>query len=125
MSVGCPVDKFEVALKLFSSQDKNGRTVRMSRQAQTDDPQVTVYCPSSNATAKNPGSGHLAGFTSRLKAIPWGHRWRRLKETCQSGPNKRTGPKKQTKQRAVQAKPGEDTRQDLSSCLITFSCFLK
>lgn len=69
------------ALKLFSNRDENHRTVRTGRQAQTDDSQVTVYCPSSHAAEKNPGSGHLAGFTSRLKAGPWGHRWGRPKET--------------------------------------------
>lgn len=78
------------ALKWFSNGDKNHRTVRTGRQAQTDDSQVTVYCPSSHAAEKNPGSGHLAGFTSRLKAGPWGHRWGRPKET--NGSDQRSRP---------------------------------
>lgn len=123
MSAGCPVDKFEEALKLFSSQDTNGRTVRMSRQAQTDDPQVTVYCPSSHAAAKNPGSGHLAGFTSRLKAGPWGHRWRSLKETCQSGPNKGLDQRSRPNKELPWLNQERTQGRDLSSCLITFSFF--
>lgn len=76
----------------------------MSRQAQTDDPQVTVYCPSSHAARKEPWVGTSGRVYLEAEGWTLGAQMAQTKRDLSKRTKQRIGPKKQTKQRVAQAK---------------------